>query len=158
MEQLVEALHRAFATEVRAYERTQVPVPGGVDERLLRTMPAFGPDGRVMVKLATVFPGNRDAGLPTIQGALLIFDAHGRPTALLDAAAVTRRRTAAASALASRFLSRRDSRRLLIIGTGCLAPYLALAHATVRPIEDVIETQPDMGGTDQINGTAKLHH
>jgi ornithine cyclodeaminase len=47
------------------------------------------------------------------------------------------RRTAAASALASRYLSREDSKKLLMIGTGSLAPHLIAAHATVRAIDEV---------------------
>jgi 1-pyrroline-2-carboxylate reductase [NAD(P)H] len=41
------------------------------------------------------------------------------------------------TALAADYLARRDSRRLLICGTGNLAPYLALAHAAVRPIREI---------------------
>src|SRR6185437_704381 len=76
-------------------------------------------------------------GLPTIQAALVVFSATGTPVALLDGAMVTRLRTGAASALASTYLSRADSAHLLIIGTGALAPYMALGHATVRPIRRV---------------------
>jgi ornithine cyclodeaminase len=51
---------------------------------------------------------------------------------------LTLRRTAAASALAARFLARPDSARLLMVGTGALAPQLVLAHASVRPIREVL--------------------
>ena len=57
----------------------------------------------------------------------------GEPLALIDGLELTLRRTAAASALASKFLSRSDARRLLVVGTGNLAPHLAAAHAAVRP-------------------------
>ena len=43
-----------------------------------------------------------------------------------------------ASALASGYLSRPDCERLLMVGTGALAPYLILAHAAVRPICNVL--------------------
>jgi len=55
----------------------------------------------------------------------------------LDAKALTNKRTAAASALASSFLSRKDSKKLLLLGTGALAPDLIHAHISVRPIEEV---------------------
>ena len=42
-----------------------------------------------------------------------------------------------ASGLASRYLSRPESRRLLMIGTGALAPHLVRVHAKVRPIREV---------------------
>jgi ornithine cyclodeaminase len=57
---------------------------------------------------------------------------------MLDAEELTLRRTAAASALASRYLSRKDSRTLLMIGTGHLAPHLVRAHCAIRPIERVL--------------------
>ena len=50
---------------------------------------------------------------------------------------LTKRRTACASGLASRYLSRPDARRLLMVGTGALAPQLIRVHAKVRPIEEV---------------------
>jgi ornithine cyclodeaminase len=55
----------------------------------------------------------------------------------MDAPSLTAKRTAAASALASRFLSRENSNTLLIVGTGTLAPQLIEAHASVRPIKTV---------------------
>jgi ornithine cyclodeaminase len=46
-------------------------------------------------------------------------------------------RTAAASALAATYLAREDASHLVLIGAGALAPYLARAHATNRPIKKV---------------------
>jgi ornithine cyclodeaminase len=54
-----------------------------------------------------------------------------------DAKTLTNLRTAATSALASKYLSKKDSKILLMFGTGALAPQLVKAHATVRPIEKV---------------------
>ena len=69
---------------------------------------------------------------------ILLDGATGHPRALLDGEALTLRRTAAASALASSCLSRPDSSTLLVIGTGALAPYMALAHCAVRNIGQVL--------------------
>jgi ornithine cyclodeaminase len=55
----------------------------------------------------------------------------------MDGTELTLRRTGAASALASSYLSRTDSRRLLIVGTGALAPHLARSHCRVRPIDSI---------------------
>lgn len=98
-----------------------------------------------MVKLATVFPDNEASGMPTIQGAIVVFSDRGTPIALLDGAIVTKLRTGAASALASTYLSRLNSAHLVLIGTGALAPYMALAHCTVRPVTriSVYGRQPD---------------
>jgi ornithine cyclodeaminase len=100
-------------------------------------MPAFDRGGGGVIKLATVFPENGGRGLPTIQAVLVVFAETGSPVALLDGAMVTRLRTSAASALASSYLSRTNSEHLLVVGTGALAPYMALAHCTVRPIRRV---------------------
>jgi alanine dehydrogenase len=64
---------------------------------------------------------------------VLLDRATGEPRALIDGEALTLRRTAAASALAARYLARADSQRLLVIGTGKLAPWMVRAHCAVRP-------------------------
>src|SRR4029453_5194151 len=61
----------------------------------------------------------------------------GEPLALIDGTAMTLWRTAAASALAARYLAREDASHLLMIGAGALAPHLVRAHCTVRPIRRV---------------------
>ena len=61
----------------------------------------------------------------------------GAPIATLDGTRLTAWRTAAASALAARYLARTDAKRLLIVGAGAVAPFLARAHASVRPIEAI---------------------
>ena len=62
----------------------------------------------------------------------------GRTLALIDGPALTLRRTAAASALAASYLARADCERLLMVGTGALASHLIEAHASVRPIHNVL--------------------
>ena len=66
------------------------------------------------------FPDNRSRhGLPTIQGAVFLADANeGRPLALLDSIEITRQRTAAATAVATQYLARADSRTATICGCG----------------------------------------
>ncbi len=91
------------------------------------------------VKSVTVFPDAGQFGKPAVQGVYLLFDTQsGAPLALIDAPALTAWRTAAASALAARYLARADASRLLMVGAGTLAPYLVRAHASVRPIRDVV--------------------
>jgi ornithine cyclodeaminase len=114
--------------------------PGSADATLL-LMPAWtrGAHPRLGIKLVTVFPDNGKQGLPAIYGQYLLLDgATGRPLALLDGTMLTKRRTACASGLASRYLSRSDSHRLLMIGTGALAPQLVRVHAKVRAIDEVM--------------------
>ena len=63
--------------------------------------------------------------------------ATGEPQALIDGQRLTQWRTACASALAATYLARKDASRLLVIGAGAMAPFLARAHAAVRPIEKI---------------------
>ena len=74
----------------------------------------------VALKLNGNFPLNPDRnGLPTIQGALLLCDgSNGALLAIMDSIEITLRRTAAATALAARFLARPDSATVLICGCG----------------------------------------
>jgi len=137
MRQLIECLREAFRNPPALPGRQVTRIPGGHGDRLLLYMPAFDAGGGGAIKLATVFPDNSERNVPTIQGALVVLSETGTPVALLDGAMVTRLRTSAASALASIYLSRADSAHLLIIGTGALAPYMALAHCAVRPIRRV---------------------
>ena len=102
-------------------------------------MPAWQENRWIGVKIATVFPDNAAKGLPAVMGAYLLLDGRtGQPQALIDGPSLTLKRTAAASALASSYLSRPDCERLLMVGTGALAPYLIMAHAAQRPICNVL--------------------
>ena len=90
------------------------------------------------VKIATVFPDNARQGFPAVFASYILMSAEtGVPVAIMDGTEITLRRTAAASALASTYLSRSDAARLLMVGTGNLAPHLIAAHATARPITDI---------------------
>jgi len=91
------------------------------------------------IKLVTVFPDNGERfDRPAIDGIYLLLSAEtGEPLALIDGPMLTVWRTAAASALAARYLAAPAASRLLVVGAGALAPYLVRAHASVRPIKDV---------------------
>lgn len=112
--------------------------PGERDSTLL-LMPSWLPGKSVGVKIVTVSPANAHLNLPSIHGVYVFFDAQtGECKYIFDARAVTVKRTAATSALASSYLSRKESKVLLMIGTGALSAELIKAHASVRPIEKVM--------------------
>lgn len=137
--QLIAALDDAFKIGASVPDRTnhEVELPGGVDGTLL-LMPCWQTNKNIGVKIATVFPGNAEKGFSAVHASYFLFDAStGVPIAVLDGTEVTRRRTAAASALASRYLSRADSKTLLMVGTGALAPHLVAAHASSRDLDKV---------------------
>ena len=74
----------------------------------------------LVAKLNANFPGNNaHFGLPTIQGVIAVFDAeNGVPLAILDSIDITLKRTAAASAVAAKYLARKDSSVATICGCG----------------------------------------
>jgi alanine dehydrogenase len=114
-----------------------VAVPGGAAATLL-LMPAWREGAALGVKLVTVFPDNGAKGLPAVQGQYLLLDGStGVPRALIDGPALTVRRTAAASALAATYLARQDAARMVMVGTGAMAPHLVRAHCAVRPVREV---------------------
>ena len=136
---LVDAIDAAFkggcTVPVRAHHN--VPVADGQDSTVL-LMPAWSDDGFVSVKTVIVAPENAAKGLPAVQATVQLFDRDtGVPLALIDGPELTARRTAAASALAARYLAPEGAEKLLMIGTGVLAQHLPMAHASVRPIKQV---------------------
>jgi ornithine cyclodeaminase/alanine dehydrogenase-like protein (mu-crystallin family) len=156
---LVQQLHAAFCENItvplRHHHQYDNPTEG-VDSTLL-LMPAWKSGEYLGVKIITVSPNNAKHKLPSIHGVYLLFNAHtGVPIAQMDAKILTSRRTAAASALASSFLSRKDSRTLLMVGTGALAPCLIEAHATVRPIEKVLVWGRNFAKAQQVVSTLNL--
>jgi len=140
-EELVAVLKAGFASEdIIVPQRHHHDFPNtatGVDSTLL-LMPAWQSGRDAGVKIASVNPENGQFGLPSIQAIYILINAKtGVVKATLQAKSLTAKRTAAASALASSFLSKSDSRSLLMIGTGVLSANLIRAHSTIRPIEKV---------------------
>ena len=135
---LVDALEAAFRCDVAVPPRHHhtVPVADGRDATLL-LMPAW--DANYLgIKTVTVMPDNGTLDLPGVHANYQLLDRRtGAMLALLDGAELTARRTAAASALASRYLSRPEAARLLVVGTGTLAPHLIGAHASQRALTHV---------------------
>lgn len=134
---LVEALARGLARPVESPPRVQLDPTGAGDALLL--MPAWRPSGVVPgglmgVKLVTAYPGNGAKGLPAVAASYTAFAQEtGEVIAVLDGTELTLRRTAAAAALAAKWLAREGSRRLLVVGTGALSQPLARAHFAVLP-------------------------
>ncbi len=109
-----------------------------------RAMPAIG-DGHALLKWVTSFPGNSARGLPTVTGLVLLSDAEdGRLLAVLDAAAVTALRTAAAGVLAADTLCRSEATSYAVIGCGINGAETArmlVAHDVIPLVWDVDEAR-----------------
>ncbi|MEM7281126.1 MAG: ornithine cyclodeaminase family protein [Pseudomonadota bacterium] len=139
--ELVAALESTYAEPSMAAHRHlhYLPELGGEDGICMATMPAWGKGHDIGTKIFTYFPENNQRNTPTVQAVVLIFDGkNGKPKAIVDGTELTLWRTASMSALASKLLSRTDASRLLLCGSGALAPHAALAHASIRPIQDIM--------------------
>ncbi len=132
---IIEALREGFRTEI------ETPVRHHHDTSAATTlllMPAWNRHF-TGIKTVTVKTDNAAHGLPTVQGAYLLIDnATGTPLTIMDGTELTRRRTAAAGALASDYLSRTDASTLLLVGAGALGAHFVRAHASVRTITSVL--------------------
>ena len=134
MRAAIDALEAAFAAGVPPVPlRMHATTPDG--ELLL--MPAAAAQG-LGIKLITLTPGNRERGLPFVQGAYSLFSAGTQaPEAVIDGDALTALRTGAVSGLATRWLARRDAHRLVVFGAGVQARAHVEAVRAVRDITDV---------------------
>lgn len=135
---LIERIADAFVAGVEAPPRHHHAMHRKDGEATMLLMPAWQADGFVGVKMVNVYPQNAAVGLPAIAGVYLLSNGDtGQPLACIDGSELTRRRTAAASALAARELAHPEAETLVVLGTGKLAPMLIEAHAAVRPIRRV---------------------
>lgn len=105
-----------------------------------------------VAKVNANFPQNRERfGRPTIQGALLLFDAtHGALLAVMDSLEITRLRTAAASAVAARYLALPEARTLTIVGCGVQGEAHLRALSLVRRLERVWLVDADGDQADRL--------
>jgi ornithine cyclodeaminase/alanine dehydrogenase-like protein (mu-crystallin family) len=86
------------------------------------------------IKCATIFPANKAAGRPMVNGAVNLFsDEDGQLEAILDFHLVTKWKTAGDSLLAARRLARPDSKRILIVGAGTVGRSLWQAYSAAFP-------------------------
>ena len=137
---LIDALADAFRGEITVPVRHHHTIPQDGADATLLLMPAWTENGDRYLgcKIVTVFPDNVKSDRPSLYGQYLLLSGEtGEPLALIDGRVLTAWRTAAASALAARYLARPDASHLVMVGAGALAPHLVRAHATVRPIKRV---------------------
>lgn len=132
---IVEALRQGFrediTTPMRHHHNTS-------DVATLLLMPAWS-KAFTGLKTVVIKTDNPTLGLPTVIGSYLLIDNRtAEPVAMMDGTELTRRRTAAAAALAADYLARKDASTLLMAGTGALGAHFVRAHAAMRPIRKVL--------------------
>ncbi len=123
--------------ETRQLLRSIIPLSDG---RLFGIMPgAMGVNAAFGAKLISVFPENFARGIQSHQGLVILFDpTNGAPVCVVHAGEITAIRTAAASAVATDVLARKDARSLALLGYGEQAETHARAISKVRNLESVV--------------------
>lgn len=112
----------------------------------LLLMPAWQDGQRMGVKTVSIYPDNQRRGLPGLHSVFILYDATtGVPLAMLDGNVITSRRTAAASSLAAKYLSRPDATSMVVLGAGRVASLLPQAYRAVRAIDKVKVWDIDAG-------------
>jgi alanine dehydrogenase len=102
-----------------------------------RVMPAYLEEGeKAGVKVVNVHPGNPNRGLPTVMATILLLNpSTGAPLAVMGGTLITNLRTGAAGAVAAKYLARRDSRVVGMVGAG------VQARAQLRGLREVLEVE-----------------
>jgi len=126
---LIDALGEAFRGGFHAPRRHHHEIErAGEPAATALLMPAWTASGAsagdfLGVKIVNVFPGNSARGLPAVLGLYVLQSGvTGAPLATMDGTRLTLWRTAAASALAARYLARKGAHNLLIVGAGARLP------------------------------------
>ncbi len=139
LDDCIPAVERAFAMHARG----ELPTPPGAlgthvprGGYHVKAATLGGDPGYYAVKVNANYPGNPErTGLPTVQGILALYDLDtGRPLALLDSIEITTLRTAAASAVAVRYLARQGVDSLAVVGAGTQGRVHLRAIAKVRTL------------------------
>ncbi len=123
--------------ETKQTLRSIIPLSEG---RMFGVMPgAMGAHAVFGAKLISVFHENFARGVQSHQGLVILFDPEsGAPVCVVDAGELTAIRTAAASAVATDALARKDAQRLALIGYGEQAATHARAIGKVRELESIV--------------------
>lgn len=135
----IQTAYLAIATnEGRLGPRAYMDAPGPSAGTFVSMQGIMPSRNLAAVKVIGSFPQNRARGLPSESGLLSLFDAStGVPLAVMDAGAITAMRTGAVSALGAKYLARKSSRSLAVIGTGPTARWSIRFIADLFQLDEV---------------------
>jgi ornithine cyclodeaminase/alanine dehydrogenase-like protein (mu-crystallin family) len=135
----IEAVERAFRlhAEGRTFGPGVLGVPTVNGGFHIKAAGLVGERSYFAAKTNANFPDNpRRFGRPTIQGTVVLADAAtGELLAVMDSASVTALRTGAATAVAAKFLARRDAHTATVVGCGVQGEIQLAAIAAVLPLQ-----------------------
>jgi ornithine cyclodeaminase/alanine dehydrogenase-like protein (mu-crystallin family) len=153
VDEMLEAIARAlvlFSSGVTSVPpRSAAHAPDG----LMGVMAGYVPGVALEVKLVSVFPGNHGHGVPSHQALIALFDEHnGTPLAVMDGTHITAIRTGGTAAVATRALSRADSRVLAILGAGVQGGSHLDTFTHVRDFKEIRVASRDHAKASELAG------
>ena len=140
VEKIIELVELAF--QEKGHQRVEMPPKPGIHtqpDAFIHAMPAYIPAMKSAgIKWVSGYPENQARGLPYITGLLILNDVEtGLPYAIMDCVWITAYRTAAATAIAAKYLAKRDSRTAGIIACGVQGRTNLEALQSLFPLEKV---------------------
>lgn len=142
MKEAISVMRSAFLQLAKG--QAQIPLRTGIklaanEENMVLFMPGYLLESNQLgIKVASLFPNNKDKHIPTINGVILLVDTQtGQPKALLEAGYLTALRTGAASGLATDLLANSNASTLAIVGSGVQARTQLDAVCCVRNIKKI---------------------
>jgi len=147
MASAIDAMAEAFSQLHRGRVDAPVRLSLAGDEGVTLFMPACLRDsGAMAAKVVSIYPSNRERGLPVIHAVVLAIDPQtGLVRALMDGTYLTALRTGAVCGLATRLMAREDARVLTVFGAGVQARTQIEAVRAVREIVQVRVVDPVRG-------------
>lgn len=146
MSDIIDALERMFREKGEG--RVEMPPKPGIHPRedaFIHAMPAYIPSMNAAgLKWVSGYPQNQAKGLPYIMGLMILNDPEtGEPLAVMDCTWITAKRTGAATAVAAKYLARKDSRTVGILACGVQGRSNLEALACTYPLERVVAYDTD---------------
>lgn len=125
MKEAIRAIEKGF----RFFGQGKVQMPPKVYIDLkkykgdFRAMPAYAEGFKAsVIKWVNVHPENKKKGLPTVMAIIILSDpTTGFPLCVMDATYATALRTGAAGGVAAKYLARRSSKKVALVGCGAQA-------------------------------------
>ena len=159
----IDAVEKGF----RSQGEGKIPAPGILGVRThsgglhVKTACVSGAKSYIVAKLNTNFAQNARFGLPTIQGVIVVYEAkNGRLLAVLDSMEITVKRTAAATAVAAKYLARKNSSVATICGCGKQGRSQLRALSLMLPLRKVyafdIDSNESLRLATQLSGELKI--
>jgi ornithine cyclodeaminase len=138
MPMAIEAMRRAFAALSDGEATVPLRLTLETGDGITLMMPAHLHGQSAGLKVASVYPGNAELGVPVVQAVVLLIDrSTGAVRAMMDGTWLTALRTGAAGGLATDLLAREHASTVALFGAGVQARTQLEAVCCVRPVKEV---------------------